>query len=567
MNTMPTITRAAFAAALLFATACTGDDGAQGPEGPQGPQGPGGELPSSLDSTDKLLAGLGGSEALDQLARYRVTLDGSHLVNLEGEVFTDAPLGNYFEMTVHSDLDALTTRVDVDRDLEFFPNQLGVSSDADRQLFTFFLTDKGAWIEGRDSNEIAPDIDRRTMNSPSYGAYQKQLSLLFPYQRIRDALAANSVVDGGFDLVAGATHHVLRLGEGPGKIELLVQERTGELSALRFTESDYLRRDIEVTYTFAGWAGDTLRYPEAIFISVDGVEQGEFFIRDFAENPTFESGLLTPPADAVFEIDAEEVARGANHSQYHLAIAAAGLDLDAPSLDVLATPITNADGDDLRMWYITGESGTRTRHHSLVVEQEAGVVLFDAPVRPERGDQIIAWVKDNIGKPITHIVVSHHHFDHSAGARSVVAEGASTVVFDGTQSFFARVFAAPSTVVLDTLSKLLSPAPAKIIPVRQDAFVDLPDSVNPIRVYHVPTPHADDMLMPVVTNAASGTSLGFTVDIWNPAPFNFSFPEWARPLRAHFDTYGIDTADFIFAGGHGGVGTFAEFQAFIDALP
>ena len=284
---------------------------------------------------------------------------------------------------------------------------------------------------------------------------------------------------------------------------------------------------------------------------------------DFSPDPDFSENVLTPPRGAVLDSDPAEALRGRNHSQVHLAVAAAGIDLDRPALDIIATPVLSDDLESLGVWYVTGND---TRHHSMIVEQDAGVVLLGAPVRPERGDALVGWVEENIGKPITHIVVSHHHYDHAGGVRSVAAAGATTVVSQVSQTLFEQALDAPSTVVADTLSRSPLGKAAEVIGVPTDDFVEIPDLTNPISIYYIPTPHADDMLMSVVTNEATGTSVAFVVDLWNPAPFNFSFPPWAIPAFGAFASYGIETGNLLMAGGHGGVGTFAEFEDFVNSL-
>lgn len=517
--------------------------------------------PDPPTSVDTLLQGLGGADALGGLSGFSASLRGEHLVTGEGVTFQEQPLGSTFEWTLDVDLSAGTRRLDVDRDLEFFPNQAGPEQGL--QQFTYFISEQGAWVEGRDDNETPPDVVRRTMPSTMYGAHTKELSNLFPHGLIQYAAEAGTLWEGGRETVDGTEYLRVQMEAEPSPIDLLVDPESGSLYQLRLLESEYLRRDVDVVYTFSGWTGEGVRFPAQVTVEVEGESMGTFEVLDVAVDPQFDEGLFAPPADAVVEIESvAEVERGHAHSQLHLGFAAASVGLDSPALDVVGTPIDDGTGTDLGLWYLTGAD---TRHHSVVVEQEQGVVLFDAPVRPERGDGIVEWIDSTIGKPITHIVISHHHPDHAAGARSVVATGASAVVFEDTADYFAGVFSAPSTIVPDTLSSTSLESPVGLVSVPRDGFVDLPDATNPIRIYHVPTPHADDMVMPVVTHA-SGTSLAFTVDIWSPAPFNFSFPEWVMPLYERFSTYGIDTTSLMFAGGHGGVGSYADFEGFVQSL-
>ena len=75
-----------------------------------------------------------------------------------------------------------------------------------------------------------------------------------------------------------------------------------------------------------------------------------------------------------------------------------------------------ADG----VWYLTGGS-----HHSVLVEFADHVALIEAPQNEERSTAVIAEVKKlTPTKPIRYLVNTHHHFDHSGGLRTYVAEGA-----------------------------------------------------------------------------------------------------------------------------------------------
>ena len=78
-----------------------------------------------------------------------------------------------------------------------------------------------------------------------------------------------------------------------------------------------------------------------------------------------------------------------------------------------------ADG----IWYLTGGS-----HHSVLVEFADHVALIEAPQNEERSTAVIAEVKKlTPTKPIRYLVNTHHHFDHSGGLRTYVAEGATIV--------------------------------------------------------------------------------------------------------------------------------------------
>src|SRR5437867_8952405 len=94
-------------------------------------------------------------------------------------------------------------------------------------------------------------------------------------------------------------------------------------------------------------------------------------------------------------------------------------------------------------------------HHSVAVEFADYVVVIEGPLNEQRSLAVIAEVKKLIpNKPIRYVVNTHHHFDHSGGLRTYVAEGATIVTHAANKDFFENVFfyPAPRTLEPDLLS-------------------------------------------------------------------------------------------------------------------
>jgi len=111
----------------------------------------------------------------------------------------------------------------------------------------------------------------------------------------------------------------------------------------------------------------------------------------------------------------------------------------APPVAVQTTKL--ADG----VWFLSGGS-----HHSLVVNLKDYIAVVEAPLSEERSMAVIAEAKRLVpNKPIKYVISTHHHFDHSGGLRTYVAEGATVVTHDSNRAFFEKTFQAPASMAPD----------------------------------------------------------------------------------------------------------------------
>ena len=126
------------------------------------------------------------------------------------------------------------------------------------------------------------------------------------------------------------------------------------------------------------------------------VEQVKIYVDNYLVDSAIDS-LAAPPSLA----DAAAGGRGA-----------AGRGGGNAPIDV--TPMARG------VWRITG--GT------MVIEFADHMTLFEVDGQPARIKQVIEAARRIVpAKPVTEVIVSHHHFDHSSGLREAVAEGLTVI--------------------------------------------------------------------------------------------------------------------------------------------
>ena len=97
-------------------------------------------------------------------------------------------------------------------------------------------------------------------------------------------------------------------------------------------------------------------------------------------------------------------------------------------------------------WLITGGYG------SVVVNFKDYIVVIEGPSNEARALAIIEEAHKLVpGKPIKYVINTHAHFDHSAGLRPFVAEGATIVTSQGNKGYWERIMQNPHTLVPDKL--------------------------------------------------------------------------------------------------------------------
>jgi len=197
------------------------------------------------------------------------------------------------------------------------------------------------------------------------------------------------------------------------------------------------------------------------------------------------------------------------------------LDLSVPDTVRQATPpaaqVTSeklADG----VWYLTG--GT---HHSVAVEFSDHVAVIEAPLNEDRSNAVIAEVKKLLpAKPIRYLINTHHHFDHSGGLRTYVAEGATIVTHQSNKAFYETTFKSPHTLNPDRQWR--EKKKAKILAIGPKHVMS--DSARTVELHLIQdNPHNTGIIMAWLPKE----KLLVEVDVYSPLPPNASPPANPNP--------------------------------------
>jgi glyoxylase-like metal-dependent hydrolase (beta-lactamase superfamily II) len=164
--------------------------------------------------------------------------------------------------------------------------------------------------------------------------------------------------------------------------------------------------------------------------------------------------------------------------------APASVSQPAPSAppSVVVTPVGKG------VWFMAGQS-----HHSVLVEFSDHLMLIEAPQSEARTLAVIAKAKETVNnKPLTQLVTTHHHFDHTAGMRAAISEGMTVITQAGNRAWVDDMARRPHTIQPDTLAKNASRLDIETV----DDEKEIKDRSMTVQLFHVAgNPHSDTMLM------------------------------------------------------------------------
>ena len=503
---------------------------------------------NSTDVLELAIDGLGGHEALDNLNAYSIKSERDEYIMGQGPetgrglMRLAAP-----DVTVSHDLDGETVRIDV------VTNLAARAGGYIKRESTTLLVGNAGYLSEDDLFGIVPERDK-PLSSDKTAAAKKTERLLNPHILLKELMAQPDLLTnqpegistkgyqysaeevfpvtidrvrqtGRRTLIAtqewlkgsqGSTFHELmaekieidpdwfkrwqestNIDEGEHlrltikdevyPITLFISPGSGRITKLKTMEWDVIYGDIELEVIFDQWQRiDGIDFPMLVKISQGGAPRLEVRRSLIEVNPSQDPDYFNPPPSVVYKHNQAAATRGKYLSQtirmFTLAGAArpelGSIELE-PGVDLLyALPV---DGI-----------------YTMVVEQEKGVVVIEPGMNDLKGEEIIRWIGERYpGKPVTHLIVSHHHNDHGGGIRPYVANGTTLVVHNTATDFYqGQVNRPKSTVLMDALDR--NPRSANIIGVVEGESYTIEDPTQSVTVYPVLGGHTEDMVVAVL---------------------------------------------------------------------
>jgi glyoxylase-like metal-dependent hydrolase (beta-lactamase superfamily II) len=193
------------------------------------------------------------------------------------------------------------------------------------------------------------------------------------------------------------------------------------------------------------------------------------------------------------------------------------------------------------IWFITGGS-----HNSVVFEFADHLTLFEAGQSNAWAGAVIRLARTLAPKPLTEVIVSHHHFDHTGGFRAAVAENLTVMTHRGNAGILREIAARRSTSPADPLGR--NPRPLKLQ--LMDERLTLKDDVMEVQLVRVVgNTHMTDAIAAYVPRERMLVQADMFVADWD-------FQWWASGYTATVNEHKLDIAQDVPI--HGGVVPFDE---------
>jgi len=124
--------------------------------------------------------------------------------------------------------------------------------------------------------------------------------------------------------------------------------------------------------------------------------------------------------------------------------------------------------------------------------------------------------------PLTEVIISHHHFDHSGALRAAVSEGLTVITQRGKVELFKDMTSRPAKVFPDALGR--NPKPIKIVPF-DDKLVLKDKSMEMVIYRAINNSHLVNGVFAYVPSAKIVAQGDLVYDGWDTVWWGNSYPD------------------------------------------
>lgn len=464
---------------------------------------------------DLAIDGVGGRDALLELDAFRVSASGETYASHMGLLPNDVKKTGSYDRDYTVQLSTGSTRIEVKRRFTYEPRHRFPTQEY------HVVIANGVGFAPSGANPLG--FPGGALPPQAAAAMEKSLRLLNPHLYLREALeGVRTVTEGEPATLDGQRHGILILSDDVAPIRLFVSEDSGQISRLETLVNSVVLRDSALVVAYGGWRNaGSVSFPENAEVTIAGNLLRRETITSVTEAPTIEAATFAFPADVEpAPADVEAVRFGQDTFHIHEEF----FEIAGLYYAEGAAFATTELAPEIFLVQDVAFSGLA----GLAVEHGDGIVMLEAHTSPRAADLFIKAARTLLPeRPITHLIQSHHHVDHSAGVRSIVAAGAVAVVGYGAGEWWQNVLKAESTIRPDSLSTSEVALVVEELP--EGGEWTLADPNIRITAYHVgDNSHAHDMVMTAIETDTQiflyqadlyNAGFGFTMSFDGPQAF------------------------------------------------